>query len=160
MLELDPSGDTTVVFRSTAPSPTTWPRPRLYGHPWSSAGSVTCGVFSGDQWPTTGALRLRSERRLGRPVRVLRTCDGPEHCPRHSRPGVRDTSDVLACEMIEDYPDDKYGPSCIVLGFTTTIRPLHVQCSYPSRPIVKVITLYEPDPSRWLELKERRRDDG
>ena len=54
----------------------------------------------------------------------------------------------------------KYGPSCLVLGFTTAKRPLHVQCSYPSTPIVKVITLYEPDPSRWLEFKVRRREDG
>jgi hypothetical protein len=49
-------------------------------------------------------------------------------------------------EMIEDYPDDKYGPSCLVLGFTGIGRPLHIQCSYPTRPLVKIITAYEPDP--------------
>ena len=49
-------------------------------------------------------------------------------------------------EVIEDYPDDKYGPSCLVLGFTKAGRPLHVQCSYPSRSLVKIITLYQPDP--------------
>ncbi len=27
-------------------------------------------------------------------------------------------------EIIEDYPDDKYGPSCLILGFTETGRPL------------------------------------
>jgi hypothetical protein len=48
-------------------------------------------------------------------------------------------------EVIEDYPDDKYGPSCLILGHTKTGRPLHVQCSYPSRPLVKIVTLYEPD---------------
>jgi hypothetical protein len=61
--------------------------------------------------------------------------------------------------VIEDYPDDKYGPSCLILGWTQTGRPLHIQCSYPSRPLVKVITLYEPDPSLWIDLKTRRRDD-
>ena len=61
-------------------------------------------------------------------------------------------------EIIEDYPDDKYGPSCLILGFTSTQRPLHIQCSYPSRPLVKIITLYDPDPSRWIEFKTRRRD--
>ena len=66
---------------------------------------------------------------------------------------------MTACEVIEIYPDDKYGPSCLVLGFTTAMRPVHVHCSYPSRPIIKLITLYEPDPSRWLEFKVRRRDD-
>lgn len=63
-------------------------------------------------------------------------------------------------EIIEDYPDDKYGPSCLILGVTPTHRPLHIQCSYPSRPLVKIITLYEPDPSRWIEFKTRRRDNA
>jgi len=59
-------------------------------------------------------------------------------------------------EIIEDYPEDKYGPSCLILGFTQAGRPLHVQCSYPSRPLVKIITLYEPDPSRWIDFRVRR----
>ena len=59
-------------------------------------------------------------------------------------------------EIIEDYPDDKYGPSCLIFGFTRTHRPLHVQCSYPARPLVKIITLYEPDPNQWLDFKVRR----
>jgi hypothetical protein len=64
---------------------------------------------------------------------------------------------VAAGEVIEDYPQDKYGPSCVVLGFTQAGRPLHVQCSYPSRPLVKIITVYEPDPSLWIEYRTRRR---
>jgi hypothetical protein len=67
---------------------------------------------------------------------------------------VRDT--VQNGEIIEDYPDDKYGPSCLILGFTQAGRPLHVQLSYPSRPIVKLITLYQPDPALWIDNKVRR----
>jgi hypothetical protein len=37
--------------------------------------------------------------------------------------------------IIEDYPNDKYGPSCLILGYTELNRPLHIQCSYPSRPV-------------------------
>lgn len=39
---------------------------------------------------------------------------------------------VAAGEVIEDYPDDKYGPSCLLLGFTDVGRPLHnpVQLSF------------------------------
>ena len=59
-------------------------------------------------------------------------------------------------ELIEDYPDDKYGPSCLVLGFTDSGRPLHIQCSYPSRPLVKIITLYEPDPDEWIDFRIRK----
>jgi hypothetical protein len=59
-------------------------------------------------------------------------------------------------EVIENYPDDKYGPSCLILGFTTAERPLHVQCSYPTRPLVKIVTVYEPDPDLWVGLKTRK----
>jgi hypothetical protein len=59
-------------------------------------------------------------------------------------------------EIIEDYPEDKYGPSCLILGFTQAGRPLHVQCSYPSRPLAKIVTLYEPDPSQWIDFRVRR----
>ena len=59
-------------------------------------------------------------------------------------------------EMIEDYPEDKYGPSCLLLSFTAMNRPLHIQCSYPSRPLVKIITVYEPDPTRWVNWRKRR----
>lgn len=58
-------------------------------------------------------------------------------------------------EVIEDYPDDKYRPSCLILGFTRTGRPLHVQCSYPSRPLIKIVTVYEPDPDLWINLRAR-----
>ena len=59
-------------------------------------------------------------------------------------------------EVIEDYPDDKYGPSCLVLGTTKSRRPIHIQCSYPSRQVVKIITLYQPDPLKWIDYKVRR----
>ena len=59
-------------------------------------------------------------------------------------------------QVIEDYPDDKYGPSCLVLGFTLGDRPLHILCSHPSRPLVKIVTLYEPDPDLWIDFQTRR----
>jgi len=70
---------------------------------------------------------------------------------------VQDIRDAIATgQVIEDYPDDKYGPSCLILGFTEALRPLHVQCSYPSRPKIKIVTLYEPDPELWVDSKTRR----
>lgn len=63
-------------------------------------------------------------------------------------------------EVIEDYPDDKYGPSCLLLGFTRAGRPLHLQCSYPSRPLVKIVTVYEPGPGEWRGFRIRRRRRG
>ena len=63
---------------------------------------------------------------------------------------------VNRSEVIEDYPDDKYGSSCLILGYTRTGRPLHIRCSYPSRTLVKIITLYEPDPNLWIDFRFRR----
>jgi len=62
-------------------------------------------------------------------------------------------------EIIEDYPEDKYGPSLLVLGMTDGGRALHIQVSYPNRPLLKIITLYEPDPGEWINLRFRRRQE-
>jgi hypothetical protein len=32
-------------------------------------------------------------------------------------------------EIVEDYPDDKYSPSALLLGFSAAGRPLHFQVS-------------------------------
>ncbi|MBE9141078.1 DUF4258 domain-containing protein [Nodosilinea sp. LEGE 07088] len=63
---------------------------------------------------------------------------------------VQEVREAIAVgQVIEDYPDDKYGPSCLILGFTQTQQPLHIQCSYPSRPLIKIITLYESEADKW-----------
>jgi hypothetical protein len=64
------------------------------------------------------------------------------------------------CQVIEDYPEDKYGPSCLILGFTDAGRPLHIQCSYPTRPLIKIITLYQPDPNLWIDYRIRKTSSG
>lgn len=62
----------------------------------------------------------------------------------------------LHASVIEDYPEDKYSPSCLLLGFTGTGRPLHLQVSRADAGVVKVITLYEPRPEDWLDYSRRR----
>jgi hypothetical protein len=53
------------------------------------------------------------------------------------RISVQEVREIFAdAEVIEDYPDDKYGPSCLIFGRTREGRPLHIQCSYPSRPLI------------------------
>ncbi len=63
---------------------------------------------------------------------------------------------IGVAEMIEDYPSDKYGPSCLILGITQAHRPIHAQCSYPSRPLGKIITAYQPETNAWNDFKQRR----
>jgi glutamine phosphoribosylpyrophosphate amidotransferase len=60
-------------------------------------------------------------------------------------------------EVIEEYPDDKCGASCLVIGMTKSGRPIHIQCSHPSRKTLKIITLYQPDPEQWIDYKVRRK---
>ena len=70
---------------------------------------------------------------------------------------VHEIREVIAvAQVVEDYPHDTYGPSCLILGFTQAGRPIHVQCTYASRPLVKIITAYEPDPNEWVDSKQRR----
>jgi YgiT-type zinc finger domain-containing protein len=61
---------------------------------------------------------------------------------------------ILNGEIIEEYPEDKYGPSCLIFGRTRNGRAIHVQCSLP--PTIWVITLYEPEPDEWIEFRKRR----
>lgn len=56
---------------------------------------------------------------------------------------------ILNGEIIEAYPDDRFGPSCLILGYTNENRPLHTQCSFPTRPVLKLITVYEPTLEKW-----------
>jgi len=73
------------------------------------------------------------------------------------RISVREVREAIANgKVIEDYPEDKHGPSCLIFGRAATGRPIHVQCSHPSRPLIKVVTLYEPDPARWIDFKKRK----
>jgi len=63
---------------------------------------------------------------------------------------------ILSGEIIEDYPSDKYDPSCLIHGVTEAGRVLHVQCSIDP---VWVITAYDPTlyPGEWEpDLKRRR----
>jgi hypothetical protein len=61
---------------------------------------------------------------------------------------------TLIGEIIEEYPDDKYSPSCLIYGVSKAGRHLHVQLSLP--PAVTVITAYDPEASEWIDYRVRR----
>ena len=62
---------------------------------------------------------------------------------------------ILAGEVIEDYADDKYGPSCLIYGIIKGGRVLHVHCSIDP---VWIITAYDPtlNPDEWDPEFKRR----
>lgn len=58
--------------------------------------------------------------------------------------------------IIEDYPDDKYSPSSLLLGYTSRGRVLHIQVSRADTELARIITLYEPNPDEWVDYSRRR----
>jgi hypothetical protein len=65
---------------------------------------------------------------------------------------------ISAGEVIESYPHDPRGPSCLVAGKTREGRPLHIVCGDLEKERFLVITAYEPEPDEWeLDWKTRKR---
>jgi len=62
---------------------------------------------------------------------------------------------ILNGEVIERYPEDKYGPSCLVLGRCAR-KILHIQCSQDP---VWIITAYDPtlSPEKWDQNFKKRK---
>lgn len=59
-------------------------------------------------------------------------------------------------EVIEDYPDDPRGKSCLVLGFTNEGEPIHFVCGLAMEDILIIITIYRPDAEQWIDWRKRR----
>ncbi len=59
-------------------------------------------------------------------------------------------------ELIEDYPNDPRGHSCLMLNSGDAGRAVHVVCS-PKDEYLAIITAYLPDPAQWSEDFRRRR---
>lgn len=82
-------------------------------------------------------------RQMSRPDRMI----APEDVRRVVETG----------ELVEDYPEDVRGHSCLLLGRDRDNRSIHVVCS-PKDEYLAIITAYVPNPSEWeADLKTRRR---
>jgi hypothetical protein len=65
---------------------------------------------------------------------------------------------VLQGEIIEDYPTDKPYPSCLIYGDSFQGKPIHSVWAYNAKTKWAVlITVYRPDPNRWINWRERRK---
>ena len=65
---------------------------------------------------------------------------------------------VLNGEVIEDYPDDKPYPSCLICGQTFSGDPIHSVWAFNEQSKWAVlITVYRPDPSQWIDWRKRRK---
>lgn len=63
---------------------------------------------------------------------------------------------VMTGELVEDYPYDSRGHSCLLLGLGNGDRAIHVVCS-PKEDYLAVITAYLPDTTQWSPDYRRRR---
>lgn len=80
------------------------------------------------------------------------------HCLERSIERSVEVEDIESAiesgEIIEYYPEDKYGPSCLILGYTKKRRPLHIQCSIQP---VWIVTCYDPSEKKEKWSKDFRR---
>ena len=62
---------------------------------------------------------------------------------------------IVSGNILENYPNHKRGSCCLVSGTTSNGRPIHTVCT-TGRPILLIITVYEPMLPKWLTPTERR----
>lgn len=64
---------------------------------------------------------------------------------------------VLTGEIIEDYPTDPRGASCLVSGKSMDGKPVHLVITCLPNDYVRIITVYIPDPVKWeADWKSRK----
>lgn len=63
---------------------------------------------------------------------------------------------LLGGEIIENYPDDLRGPSCLVFGHGREGCPIHIVCGRGTSGKLRIITVYVPTLPKWITPKIRR----
>ena len=88
-------------------------------------------------------------------VRVTDHADEEAEADRLSLDDV--FASALRGEVIEDYPSDRPYPSCLIYGQTPDNAPVHSVWAYnEENQWAVLITVYRPDPRRWIDLRTRR----
>lgn len=59
-------------------------------------------------------------------------------------------------ELLEDYPDDPRGHSCLILGYSRGGRAIHSVWGLLLDGRVRVKTVYIPLPHKWIDPRTRR----
>ncbi len=57
--------------------------------------------------------------------------------------------------VLENYPEHRRGACCLLNGFTRNGRSIHIVCTV-ARPLLIIITVYEPKPPKWVTPTQRR----
>ena len=63
---------------------------------------------------------------------------------------------IMQGEIIEDYPEDARGHSCLLHGYGIDQRDIHVVCA-PKEGLLAIITAYLPTVEEWEQDFRTRR---
>ncbi len=63
---------------------------------------------------------------------------------------------LLQCKILEVYPNDSRGPSCLVLGYGEEVYPIHIVCGRTLSYKMRIITIYIPSLPKWVNPRKRR----
>jgi hypothetical protein len=89
-------------------------------------------------------------------IRIIDHADEETHSDQLTFEEV--ITSVVNGEIIEDYPTDKPFPSCLIYGQNYKREPIHSVWAYnPENKWAVLITVYRPDPDRWIDWKRRRK---
>lgn len=58
---------------------------------------------------------------------------------------------LMRCDILEDYPHDERGASCLVLGLTESLSPIHLVCARTKSGTLRVVTVYRPSEPKWID---------
>jgi hypothetical protein len=62
--------------------------------------------------------------------------------------------------IVEDYPHDPRGPSCLIHGIAHEGRPMHVVCGITGDDEILIVTAYEPSIEEWESDWRTRKKGG
>ena len=64
---------------------------------------------------------------------------------------------INSCEIIEDYPFDTRGHTCLISGRGNEKRYIHLVC-YPTENFLQIITAYLTEEKKWDDNSKNRED--
>lgn len=63
---------------------------------------------------------------------------------------------VLKGDIIEQYPNDPRGPSCLIVARVNN-KPAHIVCGFRGNRLL-IVTVYRPKPPTWIDFKTRAKE--
>lgn len=115
-------------------------------------GRKSISVTSMD--PNDEATVLRHIRELARSEALRVTRHAQEEMAEDEASLDEVLQAIQSGEILENYPEHRRGPCCLLGGYTTDGRALHVVCT-TIQPILVIITVYEPKLPKWITPTRR-----